>query len=212
MIENRMKKYLKRIYLIKGFSLVEVIIFAAITASLIFVVSSLTGNVANIENFVNQKLQSRSSLEQTFQMLVTEIRSAGPSSNGSYQIELASTSSLVFFSDIDQDGIFERVRYTLGTSTISKGFVEPIGNPLVYATSSEVMKDVMTDVIVSTSTSLFSYFDSAYTGSQASMASPIDVSKIRVVKMSVYVDINPGKTPKAVFFSDTVTIRNSRSN
>jgi len=207
-----MKKYIEKIYLRQGFSLVEVIIFAAITASLIFVVSSLTSNVANIENFVNQKLQSRSSLEQTFQMLVTEIRSAGPSSNGAYQIESASTSSLVFFSDIDQDGIFERVRYTLSTSTIAKGFINPSGNPLVYATSTEVVKDVMTNVIVSTSTDLFNYFDSAYAGSQAPLTSPIDVSKIRVVKVSVYADTNPGKAPKATFFSDTITIRNLRSN
>lgn len=196
----------------KGFSLIEVIIFAAIMGALIFVVSSLTSNVANIENFVNQKLQSRNSLEQTFQMLVTEIRSAGPSSNGAYQIESASTSSLVFFSDIDQDGVFERVRYALGTSTIAKGFIKPSGNPLTYATSSEIIGDVMTNVIVSTSTSLFSYFDSAYTGSQTAMTSPIDISKIRVVKVSVYVDVNPGKAPKAAFFSDTITIRNSRSN
>ena len=207
-------KKIRNHYPVQGFSLVEVIIFAAITAALIFVVSSLTSNVDNIGNFVNQKLQSRSSLEQTFQMLVTEIRSAGPSSNGAYQIESATTSSLVFFSDIDQDGIFERVRYTLGTSTIAKGFIKPSGNPLVYATSSETIKDVITNVIVSTSTGaiFFNYYDSAYTGSQAAMNSPIDVSRIRVVKVSVYVDTNSGKAPKPTFFSDTITIRNSRSN
>ncbi len=206
-------KYFKNYILARGgFSLIEVIIFVVIGAALLFVVSSLSRNVSNIEVFVNQKLQSRSDLAQTFEILVTEIRSAGQSSNGAYPISSASTSSLTFFSDVDQDSIFERVRYTLGTSTVVKGVIKPSGNPLVYATSSEVLRTVIDNVVLSTSTNLFDYFDANYTGSQAPLASPVDVSKIRMVKISVYVDTNPGKAPKPTLFTNTVTIRNLKSN
>ncbi|MBI3589709.1 MAG: prepilin-type N-terminal cleavage/methylation domain-containing protein [Candidatus Liptonbacteria bacterium] len=194
-----------------GFSLVEVIIFAAISAVLVLVVSSLTSNVSNIENFVNQKLQSRSTLDQTFQVMVTDIRSAGPASNGAYPIQSASTSSLVFFSDIDQDGIFERVRYTLVTSTVEKGVIKPTGT-FQYVTSSEVVKNVIYNAVNATGTNFFDYFDDSYTGTQTAMTSTVDVSKIRVVKVSVHVDTNPGKAPNPLLFSDTITIRNLRSN
>lgn len=196
----------------RGFSLIEVIVFAAIGAAILFVVSNMTKNVSQIEDFVNHRLKSRGDLEQTFQMLVTDIRSAGPSGNGAYPIESAGTSSLVFYSDVDQDGIMEKVRYFFGTSTIRRGLIEPTGNPLTYASSSEVTKSIIENVIFSTSTNFLSYFDSIYYGSSSPMTSPINVANIRVVKVSVYVDTNPGKTPKPTFFSDTVTIRNLRSN
>lgn len=202
----------KNPYLVQGFSLIEVVIFTAVGAAIIFVISSLTSNVSNLEEFIGQKLQSRNSVEQVFQTLVTEIRSAGPSANGSYPIESATTSSLVLFSDIDQDGVFERVRYTLGTSTVSRGVIEPSGNPLVYPTSTEMMKNVIGNVATSTNANFFDYLDSTYTGTQSPMVSPIDISKIRVVRVSVYVDTNPGKAPKPLLFSDTITIRNLRSN
>ncbi len=196
----------------RGFSLIEVIIFVAIASILVLAVSSLTGNVANVENFIKQKLQARSGIEETFQMLVSEIRSIGPASNGAYGIEAASSSSLVFFSDIDQDGIFERVRYIISTSTVLRGVVEPSGQPMTYPTSTESVKTVIRNVIFSTSTDFFQYFDNAYSGSGASLPSPIDLTQIRMVRVSIKVDTNPGKTPKPTFFSETITIRNFKNN
>ena len=196
----------------RAFSLIEVILFAAIGGAILFVVANMTKNVGQIEDFVNNKLKSRGDLEQTFQILVTDIRSAGPSSAGAYPIESAGTSSLVFYSDIDQDGIMEKVRYALATSTIRRGVIEPTGNPLTYASSSEILTNIIENVIVSTSTNMFNYFDSAYYGSSTALTSPITVANIRVVKVSVYVDTNPGKSPKPTLFSDTITIRNLRSN
>jgi prepilin-type N-terminal cleavage/methylation domain-containing protein len=198
----------------KGFSLIEVIIVIALASAIFFVVASLRGNVSNLENLISQKLQSRQDVDQTFQILVTEIRSAGPSSLGAYPIVSAGTSTFVFYSDYDQDGIFERLRYTLGTSTVERGIVEPTGNPLVYSTSSEVVTTAIENVIVAATTSLdlFHFYDSNYTGSEAPMTSPISVADVRVVKIIVYADIAPGEAPKPVFFTNTVTIRNLRDN
>lgn len=197
---------------VRGFSLMEVVIFAAIGALLVFFVASLTRNVSGLGDFINQKLQERGDLDIVFSVLATEIRSAGPASNGAYPIQSASTSSFVFFSDIDQDGIFERVRYELATSSIWKGVIEPSGNPLVYATSSEVVKEVATNVVSSTPYNFFDYFDENYSGSGSPLSLPIPISDIRLVKVSALIDLNPGKTPRPTYFSQTVTIRNLRSN
>lgn len=196
----------------QGFSLVEVVIIIAVAAGIFFVVASLRGNVSDLENIISQKLLSRQDLDQTFQVLVTEVRSAGPSGLGAYPIESASTSSLVFFSDIDQDGVFERVRYSLVTSTILKGIIEPVGNPLVYATSSEIITIAIENVVVAATTSLniFEYFDLSYTGSEAPLAEPVDVSQIRVIKIIMYVDVEPGVAPRPALFTEQVTIRNLR--
>jgi len=196
----------------EGVTLLEVLLVVMISASLIFVVGSFRNNLDTLQNFVGQKLQSRQDIDQTIQIIETEIRSSGPSSLGAYAIESAGTSSFAFFSDIDKDGLFERVRYFLSTSTVQRGIIKPAGNPLVYATSSEVITTAVASVIPSTSTPLFAYYDASYTGTQSAMAYPLDVTAIRVVKFSVYADIKASSSPKAEFFTTTVTVRNLRSN
>jgi prepilin-type N-terminal cleavage/methylation domain-containing protein len=196
----------------RGFTIIEILIVVAMASLLIFVVSSFAGNLGVLQGLVSQKLQSRSDIDQALQIMTTQIRSAGPGSNGAYAINGASTSSFSFYSDIHQNGTFERVRYFLGTSTIQEGVVVPFGNPLVYVTSSEMVTTAISNVVFVSSTPLFGYYDSSYNGSQAPMSSPIDTSGVRIVRVSFYADINPGKAPQPLYFTDTIDIRNLRGN
>jgi len=195
-----------------GFSLVEVLIAIAIAVGFIFAIVAFQGNFKSLQNFASQKLQSQQDIDQTVQIMTTAIRSAGPSSIGSYPIESAGTSSFVFYSDINKDGLYERVRYFLGTSTIQEGITEPSGNPLSYVTSTEVITSEVNDIIPSTSTPLFSYYDANYTGTQLPMSYPLDVSKIRLVQFLFLADVNASSSPGPDFFSQMVDIRNLRSN
>lgn len=150
-------------------------------------------------------------------MMVTDLRSMGPSSVGAYPIESASTSSIVFFSDVDENGVFDRVRYFLATSTatsgvkvVKKGIIKPIGNPYVYVASSEIVSTVVQNVVTSTEP-LFQYYASTFTGSEASLTSPIDIPSVRILKITVYADLSP-RAPRPLLFSDTVTMRNLKTN
>jgi hypothetical protein len=201
----------------EGFTLIEIVLVVAMTAGVVFVVASFRSNLDMMENLLNQKLQSRQDIDQSMQIMTTEIRSAGPSSLGAYAIESASTSSFAFFSDTDKDGVYERVRYfvattTGATTTIKRGIVKPTGNPLVYATSSETVTTAIVNVIRPSSTPVFSYFDANYTGSEAALASPVDATRIRLVKVNIYADINPSTAPIPTLFSTMINIRNLRTN
>lgn len=196
----------------RGFSLIEVLIATLIGVALIFVLSAFQGNLSLLQNFTSQKLQSDQDITQTIQLMTTAIRSAGPSSIGGYPIESAGTSSFVFYSDIYRNGIFERVRYFLGTSTLQEGVTVPSGNPLTYNTSTEVVTTEINDLVLTSSTPFFSYYDANYTGTQASMTYPIDVADIRLVQFSFYADVNQSSSPTPEYFSQMVDIRNLRSN
>ncbi len=200
-----------------GFSLFEVLLVMALFSSTLFVVIRFRSNLDLLQNIVNQKLQSRQDIDQAFQRLVTDIRSAGPSSLGGYAIEAAATSSLTFYSDIDKDGIFERVRYflassTSATTTLQRGIVEPAGNPLVYATSTEIVATAAANVVNTSTVQLFAYYDANYTGSEAPLSVPITTTAVRLVKISLLADVNPNTAPVSTLFSDMVSIRNLRSN
>ncbi len=197
----------------KGFTLFEIIISIGITAVIVLAIGKFSNSISNIGVVINSSLQSNQDLSLAFRAVVTDIRSMGPGSNGAYPIEAATSSSFTFYSDIDQDGIFERVRYYVSTSTFERGVVEPTGNPLAYATSSEVRTIIAPAIIVSTSTPLFTYFNDTYTGgTSGTLTGTIDVSAIRVVTVRLTADISTSTAPKPVTFTNTITIRNLRSN
>lgn len=197
----------------EGFSVVEVIISAAVFSILIFVVASLRTNVDTLTNLVSQKLQSRQDIDRAMDQMVTEIRSASPSSQGAYPVESATTSSLVFFSDVDSDGLFERIRYTVGTSTLDRGVTKPSGSPLVYSTSSETVSTLISNLTKTTSSNVFTYYGEGYTGSQAALpATGTLASAIRLVRVTVYVDVRPREAPKPAYVSQLISIRNLRDD
>lgn len=197
-----------------GFSLVEVLVVVAIAASLVIVASNFSGNVSGLNELISQQLQSRSDIAQTLQVMTSEIRSSGPSQNGAYPIDYATTSSFAFYSDINKDGRVEHVRYFLSSSTIYKGVIEPTGTPATYPTSSEVVTDIIDGVTVGTSTPLFSYYDMNDTGMQSAMTMPVNVANIRLVDIAFFESLgstSQGSGPPQ-YFSTLIDIRNLDSN
>lgn len=194
-----------------GISLFEIIISVGLTAIIVVVLSKFSGTVSSIGTVINQRLQVQQDLEQALQMLVTEIRSAGPSASGGYTLESAATSSLIFYSDVERDGVMERVRYYFGTSTLQKGITEPTSStPPAYVTSTEAIKIAIPHVKVGSSS--FEYFGSSATSTMAPLASPIDVAAVRFLRISVTADVSTSSAPRPITFSNIITIRNLRSN
>lgn len=197
-----------------GFSLIEILIVVMLATGVVLVVSNLSSNISSLNGLVGQELQSKSDVSQTLQLVTEEIQSAAVSGNGSYAIDSASTSSFAFYDDINHDGTVEHVRYFIASSTIYKGVIEPTGTPATYPTSTETITNIISNVIIPTSTPLFEYFDSSYTGTQAPMTEPVIIANIRLVLMSFEINpTQPGQVASlAQSFSTLVDIRNLRSN
>lgn len=195
-----------------GFSLIEVLIVVIIAASIVLVVSNLSGNVSSLNGLISRELQSKSNTDQILQLVTTDIRSASVSANGAYPIVSAASSSFVFYSDGGNGGIVKRVRYYLASSTIFRGITQPTGTPAIYDASNEMLTNIIDGVSVSTSTPLFRYYDSAYTGTQAALSSTLDVTPIRVVGVAFLAAVQSGQTSTLQAFTRFIDIRNLRSN
>lgn len=193
-----------------GFSLLELILGAAISVILVVVLTQFVGIITNIQKYLSAKLPTQADVEQALSTSIVDIRSIGQSSAGAFPIEMASSGTFVFFSDIDRDGLMERVRYTIGTSTLQKGVIHPTGNPLVYATSSETVSTPIQHLLGSQSS--FAYYDTNFTGTGAALAYPVDVTAIRSVLITYTADVSTTTTPRPTTLSSFVTIRNLKSN
>lgn len=199
----------------KGFSLIEILVVVAIAAAVVLVVGNFSNNVTGLNTLVSSELQAKSDVSQSLEIMTEEIQSASNSGNGAYPIDAAGTSSFAFYSDIYKNGNAEHVRYFYATSTIYKGVIVPRGTPATYPTATEVVSDVVDNVILASSTPLFSYYGSSYTGAQSSLAYPISTADIRLVGISFEAQTNQTSTVKRSplhFFSFLVDLRNLDSN
>lgn len=196
-----------------GFSVIEVLISAAVFTVLIFVVATLRTNVDTLSNLVSQKLQSRQDIDRAMEQMVTEIRSAAPSNQGAYPVEAATTSTLIFYSDVDSDGLFERIRYTVGTTTLDRGVTKPSGTPLAYSSSSEMVSTLVSNLTRTTSSNVFTYYGDDYTGVEDPLAPTSTLaSAVRLVRVTLYVDVRPREAPRPAYVSQLISIRNLRDD
>lgn len=194
----------------KGFTLAELLISLAILLLISLAVSVFQKNIFSLgQNFqgnLNFQLGARAILKS----FSSEIREASQSSLGSYPIEEAGATEIIFYSDPDNDGLKERIRYFLSGSTVKKGVVKPSGSPLAYNLGTEKVTTVLTSV-VSTST-MFEYYDTAYTGTSSPLAQPVTLSSIRLVKAVVLVNPDPNRIPQPYAITTQASVRNLKDN
>lgn len=113
--------YIKKITLCRnqkflaGFTLIETIVVVTIFT---LIIGAAAGSILMLYRTHGYTLQQSTAIEEArrgIEIMVREIREARDGENGSYPIEGAGDKEFIFYSDIDNDGQTERVRYFLGS-------------------------------------------------------------------------------------------------
>lgn len=177
--------------------------------AIITIVGVFGRNVTDLGVEFTQRFGIQQEIELTTKEMLSEIRAAKPSNEGSYAILQASTSTLIFYTDIGADGLVEQVRYFLDNDILKKGVITPSGSPLQYATSSEIISEVVRNFAVSTS-SIFSYYDENFSGTEPPLTDPVTIADIRMIEINLAAQDVTQVTP--ISSSIRVTPRNLRSN
>lgn len=184
MINKDIRKLVKANY---GFTLFELMITISIIMAIFVALASVIINFSYLSNFIFVRVGSESEMNDVFSRLTNELRSATASSDGAYVIQSASTSSLVFFSDVIGNSNTERVRYYIDSGALKRGLVVASGTPIVYDTSKETILTLVKN-ITTASSGIFSYYGAGSDASSTPLSYPIDISKIRVIKINLTVN------------------------
>ncbi len=198
----------------RGFTILETVIALGITIMLVLVGWEFARNILSFNTTAYDSLSAQAELLKIVNVWSNEIRTAVPAETGAYPLLTAATNTLTFYSDIDDDGVVERVRYFLSGSKLRKGVIEPSGSPFTYNTASETIADQVQNVVAS-ATGIFQYYDSSYTGAASSTAplvNPVNISKVRLVKITIDVDRDAKRTPATIQVSTQVSFRNLKDN
>lgn len=192
-----------------GFTLIEIIVGIFLVVIVGGLISLLTFRLSDFQLFFTKKFEAQQEIQQTIPFIISEIRSMAPSSVGSYPIASASTSSITFYSNTDDDALLEQIRYFLDGNILKKGTVKPSGNPLTYNPANETTTEMVHNILA-TSTPIFSYYDENYTGSENPMSQPVIVSDIRIISVQLVIQESASKAP--IIIKIQAMPRNLKSN
>ena len=198
---------------VRGFTLIEILFVAAIFVIVSGAIFALFRDTIQFNSAIQYGLKSQNEARRILRPFANEARGATRSVQGAFPIETASTSEFIFFTDLDEDGHAERVRYFLEGETFKKGVIAPSGSPLSYDQDDERIVAIVNDV-VATSTPVFEYFDTNYAGASTSqpLVQPVVTSDVRLISVSITVDANPVEPPAAFTISTQVSFRNLKDN
>lgn len=195
----------------KGFALVELLFSISILSLIIGLVGAFQADVFSLNRIIQYGLQNQTEAKNIIRPFANEVRSAAPSNLGAYPIAHTHADSFMFYTDIDGDGLRERIRYFLQDGDFKKGIIKPTGQPLEYDVANEKIIQVVHNVV---NTSIFEYYDSSYDGtaSSSSLIFPVAPIEVRLVKVTLDIDSDPNKPPEPFNVTTQVSIRNIKDN
>lgn len=196
-----------------GFTIVEMIVVLGVLSIVGIVVSDFARNVLLLNSSGQNSLVAQLEGRRVLKTMVAELRTAFPSAFGSYPLESVADDSVVFFANISGNSDTERIRYFYDapSKSIKKGVTSPSGNPPVYNVGNEVVTTLITD-IANGPTPLFEYFDSSYTGTEDPLILPVDISRIRLIRINVLIDRDATHSPALISLTSEVSLRNLKDN
>lgn len=201
----------QKILILKGMSLIEMIIAIAIFTMGMAGFSTLFLQSWKQNSYTLEMGQTAIAISQSVNKLSRYIREARQADNGSYPVVSANDNDLVFYCDYDKDGVTERIHiYKSGTDVIL-GVRDPSGSfPITYA-SGDATTSVIAQRIVNTgSQPIFLYYDASYPEDSVNnpIVTPATVPNVRLVKINLYMNIDPNHAPDNVNIQSFAEMRN----
>ncbi len=159
-----------------------------------------------INRYTLQEATAIASAQHGMEQVVRALRTASYSNNGAYPIVSISPSQIVFFASVvKNDPLIQEVRFFVQGNSLLQGLTEPSGNPLTYASSSEVITTLSNYVQnVSLATTTFTYYDQ----SGAQINNLANFSDTRYVTVSLIVDVSTTTSPTQLNLVSSAAMRN----
>jgi prepilin-type N-terminal cleavage/methylation domain-containing protein len=214
-MKNNFSKNKNRVVMAKaarGFTLVEILVVTLIFTIIVIAMTKFERDIFYLNTIQSGSLSSATDAQSILNTMVKEIRAAAQGADGSYPIVTDGTTTLTFFSDIYQNGIKEKVTYFLSSTTLEKALFVPTGTPLAYPTATTTTITLASNVRNGTSTNVFDYFDSNYTGTSSPLIQPVTISAIRLIRITLVLDTYTNRPLAPVTYTSQVSIRNLKNN
>jgi prepilin-type N-terminal cleavage/methylation domain-containing protein len=208
-----MKIYPLRAQEIRGMTLIEVLVAIAVMLIAMEGFTFLFLKTWDTNKFVLEEGMASAAASRATNKIVIQLRAVQQADNGDYPIESADDFDLVFYCDVDDDGVVERVHYFLDQANdeLKMGVSNPLAtNPITYPSSDNTVTVVTSYVVNDASNPIFYYYNDDYPGDTVNnpLSTPANVGDIQMVQVHLYVNINPVHAPDNINIESFVDLRN----
>ncbi len=196
---------------VKGMSLVEMMVAIGIFTMGMAGFTALFMNSWNHNKYTLEMGQTATAVSRGVNEITRYIREARQADNGAYPVVSADDDDLVFYGDYDRDGVTERLHiYKSGTDVIL-GVREPSGTfPVTYAAGDGTTTVLAVRIVNTGSQPIFYYYDASYPEDSVNnpITTPATVPDVRLVKIDLYMNIDPNHAPDNVSIQSFAEMRN----
>jgi hypothetical protein len=193
----------------RGLTLIEGMVWVALFTAAMLAITSTILYFYRTNAYSLEQATAVTSAQRGLEHVVRVVREASYSSQGAYPIVSVSPNSLVFYADVDDDPLIERVRYYLSGTNLMRGTLDPTGDPPDYvgAETTEVISEYVRNA--SQGIPVFTYFDALGTELASSTAA---YTAVRFVKVTLSVNVNISTLPNPLSLSSSAALRNLSEN
>lgn len=195
----------------KGFTLVETLV--AITLLLIGTAATTLLFSKMIQNKSYSLEMGRSAfvVSRSVGDLTQYLRRVRQSDAGAYPIVSADDNNLIVYSDYNKDGKTERLHFYLSNNKVYMGVRSPSATfPVTYLAGDATTTEIADHIVNTSDDHMFSYYNKDYPADTVNnpVATPADVSEIRLVKIFLKINIDPNRAPDNIQQETFVELRN----
>jgi len=193
-------------------TLVELLIALAVFVVVMIAVGAFQANIFIYNSTISGSYETTQNSQIILRTILKELREIAPGANGAYPLVQTGSTSLSFFSDTDNDGLAEKLTYSLIGTTLYRAVIKPTGSPITYLVSNQSTTTLITNVINGNSLASFQYYDTNYTGTSSPMIHPVNPSAVRLIRVNQRIDIDPNRSPKPIIYTVQASLRNLKTN
>ena len=191
-------------------TLVEVVITIALFTMILGAVSLFGMNVFSYRRSVSGSYEIVQNSQLILKTMASELREMAPAITGAYPLAVAGSSTVTFFSDVDNNGVPEQIRYFVSNKELYRGVVKASGSPISYNQSNEVVSGMLDYVTNASSSPIFEYFNENYSGTSSPMVQPVQTSSVRLIRINL--NLTSPDSISSNSYTTEVTLRNLKDN
>jgi Tfp pilus assembly protein PilW len=200
----------------KGVTVIELLVSVFIVTLIMGAVPIFFKQIFTSSSQKTQFLNDSDESRYIISRFTSEIRSAAYGADGSYPLNQAGDTQIIFFTTLGGSSTttVKRIRYYVSGNTLYKGIINPSASAPIYNSASEVVISVARDLASTTGSSGFSYYDGNYDGSSTAVAftQPVNVNLVKYVKLNLSFVKQTNKATSTASDSGGGTIRNLKIN
>jgi prepilin-type N-terminal cleavage/methylation domain-containing protein len=198
---------------LRGMTLIEMMVAIAVVLIAMEGFTFLFLRTWDTNKFILEEGMASAAASRATNKIVIQLRGVQQADNGDYPLESGDDFDVVFYSDIDNDDAVEKVHYYLDDDAdqLRLGISDPIAtNPVTYPAGDDAVSVVANYVVNVDTDPIFYYYNSDYPNDTTNnpLTTPVTVGEVQMIRVKLYVNINPVHAPDNINIESFVDLRN----